>query len=827
MRLLLLLLFFSFQVSLLSGQTDLNYNPNEIQAAINKLNVLGSVLYIAAHPDDENQGLLTYMSKGRNYRTAYLSLTRGDGGQNLLGPEKGALFGVIRTQELIAARKIDGARQFFSRAIDFGYSKTAKETLSKWDRETILSDVVKVIRKFKPDIIITRFTEINGGHGHHLSSAILAEEAFHAAADPTRFPEQLEILNTWQAKRIFWNTWQPNKTRPTSASPILSLDLGTYSSLHGMSFREIASKSRSMHKSQGFGSSPPRGVSPDYYELTAGDSANNDLMDGIETSWKRIEGSEDIQNQINKINQKFNLQNPQSIIPDLVNLYKILLQKESSFWIEAKKKEVQNLLQMCSGLWLESIAFDESVTPGKSIKIKSAIINRSAFLVKLNSIKLSYLEKETVNQQLEENKPTTLISTVTIPKDARFTQPYWLENKPGETMFNVNDEFSGQPEGPPKLHAEINLSFNDVKLEFVVPVEYRWNDPEDGEQFKPVVILPDVSLSFNENVFVFKDKKYRQINAVVKAKRDSVSGLLKPEIPKGWEIEPHEFQFELTKKNEQSTFAFKIRPGNNAENGIVKLVATTGDSKFYDEVIEINYPHIPVQTVLQQAETKLVKLAVNVPELKIAYIMGSGDEIPQALQQIGISVELLSDEDLINANYAQYDAVVCGVRAFNTREKLGLYQKRISEYVEKGGTWIVQHNTRFGIQVAQIGPFPFVSRGRDRISEEDAEMDFLKPAHIVFNYPNKIVDSDFDGWVQERGTYLAESWQGKLSPLLAGNDHGEPAKLGSLLYAHHGKGVFIFSALSMFRQLPAGVPGAYRLFVNMISAKQKQELINH
>ncbi len=823
MRLFILFLLLVFQVNSIFGQTDIKYSSNQIQSALNKLNVLGSVMYIAAHPDDENQGILTYMSKGRNYRAAYLSLTRGDGGQNLLGSEKGALLGVIRTQELLAARKLDGAQQFFSRAIDFGYSKTIDETMTKWDHKTILGDVVKVIRQFRPDIIITRFTETRGGHGHHLSSAKITKEAFYAAADPKQFPEQLKKLKPWQTKRIFWNSFQPNRRRSASAPPILSLDLGEFSPLHGVSFREIAAKSRSNHKTQGFGASPVRGTSLDYFELTAGDTAfTDDVMNGIETSWKRVGQNGEIQKQISSLSDKFDPQNPQMLIPELLNLYKALEKMENSFWIEIKKNEVKEILQMCSGLWLESIAFDEAVTPKSTVKIKTTVLNRSGFPVKLKQIKMKYSKTDTlINHILNENISKSLISKITIPKNADLSQPYWLENNPGETMFNIKGEFTGKPEGKPAIETKIILVFDQTEIDFTIPVEYRWNDPKDGEQYKPFVIIPDVSISFSEKVFVFKDNSSREIKAMVRAKKDDVSGKLKAIMPKGWNVEPAEHRFNLANQDEQATFTFKIKPDKNSKNGVVKLIAESGDAKFQNEVIEVNYPHIPAQTVLQPAEAKLVKLEISVPEKKIAYIMGSGDEIPQALQQIGLSVDLISDDDLISIDYSKYDAVVCGIRAFNTRENLDLYQKRILDFVENGGTWIVQHNTRFGIQVAQMGPYPITAQGRDRISEEDAKMEMLLPSHTIFNFPNTITDADFDDWVMERGTYLAESWQGKLYPLLAGHDKGEPSKLGSLLYANHGKGVFIFSAISWFRQLPAGVPGAYRLFVNLISAKQK------
>ncbi|MCB0282001.1 MAG: PIG-L family deacetylase [Calditrichaeota bacterium] len=805
----------------LFAQHNVKYNSEEIQLALNKLNVLGSVLYIAAHPDDENQAFLSYMAKGRLYRTAYMSLTRGDGGQNLLGSEKGALLGVIRTQELLAARRIDGAQQFFSRAIDFGYSKSVKETLHKWDRDKILADIVKVIRIFKPDVIVTRFNENNGGHGHHLSSAVLAKEAFFAAGDPNRFPEQLEELDVWQPKRIYWNSWRNPEQKP-GTPPLLELNFGAYNPLLGLSYQEIASKSRTMHKTQGFGSTPYRGDATNNFEYTAGDTAYHDLFDGIETSWHRVPESTLIEKAIQEILIRYDHQNPEASLPLLVRLYNMLEKQTQTFWINEKKNEVKELIRMCSGLWLEANAQTAAVTPGENVTIRLNSLNRSDYDLSLRKVSVAYSSDSLFNEPLLNNKSFAFSKEIRIPDTAAYSQPYWLEKPASETMFNVSDkEFKGAPQSLPAVSAVFGIQMGKTYLEYSVPVEYQWNDPTAGEQYKPFSIEPAIGISLPEESYVFAGQDEHEISVTLHANRDHISGTLRPELPENWEIRPASAEFNFSRKGEEFVCHFKVKPLAAAQNGFITFFADADGKIYSDEIIRLNYPHIPEQVVLKPARAHLVKPDIIVPEKRVAYIMGSGDEIPQALEQIGIKVDLISDDQLASVDYNVYDTVICGVRAFNTRENLGILQSRIMDYVAQGGTWIVQHNTRFGIQVDRIGPYPFVSHGRDRISEEDADIEILDPNHPVFNYPNKITQSDFKGWIQERATYMAESWEGKLYPLLSGHDEGESAKLGGLLYAPYGKGVFIFTALSWFRQLPAGVPGAYRLFVNLICAGDK------
>lgn len=818
-RFFIIILFFStiFYFPAILKADKPSTSSADIHQALNKLKVLGSVLYIAAHPDDENTSVLAYMAKGRLLRTAYLSLTRGSGGQNLLGNEKGDLLGVLRTQELLSARRIDGGEQFFSRAIDFGYSKRADETLEKWGREKILSDVVRIIRYFRPDVIITRFSETRGGHGHHISSAILAKEAFIAAADPQRFPEQLKEVAPWQAKRIFWNTRAPS-------DQALSIDVGTYDPLLGQSYAEFAAASRSMHKSQGFGVSPNRGTQITQFDLMAGDSANSDLFEGIDLTWKRIGNGEKVEKDIDKIINQFDPQNPAESVPQLLTLYQYLTELPHNYWVNIKIREVNELVRLCSGLWLESIVLKEGCSPGMTIDVRSMVVNRSSIPMKLKQVEIMYSTNDTLlNHSLEWNTPFSFKSSIRIPENAPYTQPFWLHQTHAGNVYQLDSpDQLYRPASPPALATKFNIAIDDIVLTYEIPVRYRWNDAIKGERFRPFIIRPELSAQIDQPTYLFNDGKSREVKVKIGSKEKNLKGDLRLTTPAGWRVAPESIPFSLADAGDQTLFRFEITPDEYAVDGQLILQAHAYGKTYKHHVIQIDYEHIPVQTVLQPASARLVNLDIEVLPGKIGYVMGSGDEIPQCLSQLGYEVHLLTDDDLEMSDLSVYDAVICGIRAFNTRKALNRLQKSLLDYTEKGGTWIVQHNTRFGFKVEQIGPYPFSTSGRDRISEEDAPIQILAPDHPVMNYPNKITEDDFDGWIQERGLYFADSWQGKLYPLLSGNDKNEPSKLGGLLYARFGEGVFIFTAYSWFRQLPAGVPGAYRIFVNMISAKGKR-----
>lgn len=796
-------------------------SASEIKIALQKLNTLGSVLYIAAHPDDENTAVLSYFSYGQKLRTGYLALTRGDGGQNLIGSEQSELLGVIRTQELLAARRIDGAEQFFSRAIDFGYSKSPNETLEIWDKQKILSDVVWVIRKFKPDIIITRFpTTGEGGHGHHTASAILALEAFHLAADPNIFPEQLEFVSTWQPKRIFWNAWLPQYNDSYKDSTgIIPLNIGEYDPLLGKSYVELAALSRTMHKSQGFGAEGRRGEFYNYFKLMDGEPAQNDLLENIDLSWARVNGSEKVAQLLMDAEQKFNPDNPSSILDILFEAYSEMQKLDDSYWREIKLKELSEIIRACSGLWMEAITNDYNTYPNANVNLATGIVNRSNVPIILKSIFLSASnELIKLDTNLENGKFIKNEFELHIPDTIQYSQPYWLTQKPSKGSFNVEkqDEI-GLPEKPSPLTASFILSFNGVEISYQIPVLFRWVDQVEGEKYRAIEITPPVTVNIKDKVYLFADDNPKQIEVSITNHKDSTAGKLLLNIPVGWKVEPVDYDFFLTKRNEEKIFSFQIYPPLNEETVDISAMVKIDEKTYSKSLTHIDYSHIPIQTLVLEAKSKFIRLHINKSIQNIGYIMGSGDEIPDYLRQLGYNCSLLTDADIEQNDLTSFDAIISGIRAYSTREKLINLQPKILDYIFKGGTFLSQYNTNRDILI-NPGPYPF-NISRERVTVEDSPVNILKPEHSILNSPNKITITDFDNWIQERGLYFADKWNDKYETILGFNDPGEKEQDGGVLISKYGKGTFIYTGLSFFRQIPAGVPGAVKLFINLISFK--------
>ena len=473
--------------------------------------------------------------------------------------------------------------------------------------------------------------------------------------------------------------------------------------------------------------------------------------------------------------------------------------------------------------WLESIVWQEGISPGQKIDVRSTAVKRSDVPVQIEKITVTYDQTDTLlNKNLELYKSFTVKNTVTIPADAAYTQPFWLRKPATENMFTLTgNEYIGLADNAPALTARFHIIINNTKLYYDLPVRYRWTDAVKGEQFRPFIIRPALNVAVENATYVFTPNMTQRINISLEAKEKSQNGQVYLDMPAGWRSEPQQLPFNFSTAGETGSFTFEVTADEGAQDGNLLVKVLSANREFTHRIIKIDYDHTGTQTVLMPAKSRLVNLNVKIEPRKIGYIMGSGDDIPQALVQLGYAVDLLSDSELQTGDLSVYDVIICGIRAFNTREILGKMQQRLIDFVDNGGTWVVQHNTRFGSQVKQIGPYPFQVTGRDRISQEDAPIRILMPEHSVMNYPNQISDTDFNNWIQERGLYFADSWEGKLYPLLSGNDRGEPSKLGGLLYAPYGKGVFIYTAYSWFRQLPSGVPGAYRLFVNILSARGK------
>ena len=821
-----LLLILSVQLSILcTAQTPKTYNSSEILLQLKKLNVLGSVLYIAAHPDDENNTLLPYLANEKLYRTAYLSLTRGDGGQNLIGDEQGVELGLIRTQELLAARRIDGAEQYFSRAYEFGFSKNADEALKIWDREKILADVVWVIRQYQPDVIIKRFPgDARAGHGHHAASAILADEAYIAAADPNRFPEQFQYgVKPWQAKRIMWNTFNFGGNNTTNEDQ-LKIDIGGFNPLIGKSYGEIGAEARTMHKSQGEGRPRRRGQIFEYFATTAGDAPkNNDLMDGIVIDWKRINGGEAIGPMINDIIKNYKSDQPELSVPALVNVYKAIKNLQAENWRNKKLAEVQDLIEACSALYVEATSSQQNVVQGDSLKISFLLNKRTAINAVLKSISIENFDS-TFSASLSTNQ-NLVINKSLLVADKPISQPYWLEYPLQGGTFEVKDQLKiGKAENDPSFQVRMMVNIEGEDMIIKRPVQYRVVDPVKGDTYQPIAVLPKLELSYSSDNFISINGAPAKARIDFKSNStDSTGYSIVQQYSKKWDNDQPFFRYnpKADKDNfKQTEFSTRTSETNTTEEVHVK----TSNSKFDGYTKTISYDHIPAITYFPKAKANLVKLDIKIVGKKIGYIVGAGDKVPQALEQMGYSVKILTEADLYEENLKQYDAIITGIRAYNIYEYLTNKNEVLKRYVENGGNLIVQYikSNQVGQKKVVSGPYPFTIDAGTRITEEDATVNFLLPEHAVLNYPNKITAKDFEGWVQERSTYQAVKLDEHYEMPLGMNDKGEKQSSGSLAIAKYGKGNFVYASLVFFRELPAGVPGAYRLMANLIALQKNK-----
>ncbi|WP_296384677.1 PIG-L family deacetylase [Winogradskyella sp.] len=830
---LCLLLFLSTTFSL-QAQQPKKLNSSEIYEAVQKLNVLGSVLYIAAHPDDENTRLISYMSNQVKARTAYLSLTRGDGGQNLIGPEIRELLGVIRTQELLAARRVDGGEQRFTRANDFGYSKHPDETLEIWNKDDVLADVVWAIREFKPDIIINRFDHRRAGrtHGHHTSSAMLSMEAFDLANDATKYSSQLELTETWQPKRLFYNTsWWRYGSREefdkVDKSNMLNFNIGVYYPSKGMSNNEVASLASSSHLCQGFGRLTTRGEQQEYIEFLKGDPLkdnNDDVFAGIDTSWNRIEGGQAIETIMSSIENNFNFVNPSSHLPQLLEAYKLLQNVKDKHWKTIKTKELKTIIEACTGLYLEVSATSPQASPNSNVELKMEVLNRSKAKINLVSYNLSTLQNGIAkNMELPANQRLNFEEGITIPNNMAYTAPYWLNTQSTLGMYSVEyQDLIGLPETPRAVFVDFNLNIEGTPITITKPVVYRYSKPDKGELYRPFEIIPEVSASISDEVFIFENDQQKEIEIKVKAGRGNIDGYVQMAYPNDWSVYPQKQKIDIANKGDIQKVVFTIIPPKNKSDGLITPMVNLNGEFFTDELIEIDYAHIPFQTVLMPSESKVVRLDIEKRGNNIGYIEGAGDVVPESLRQIGYNVTIIKPEQISPENLFNFDAIVVGIRAYNIVDELNFKQKFLLDYVKEGGNLVIQYNTSRRLKVDNLAPYD-LKLSRDRVTDENALVRILEPNHPILNFPNKITTQDFEGWVQERGLYFPNEWSEEFTPLLAANDKGESSKEGALLVAKYGKGNYIYTGLSFFREFPAGVSGAYRLFANLLSAGKEDK----
>lgn len=831
----------------------------DIYQQLKKLNVLGSVLYIAAHPDDENNGLLPYLAKEKLYRTAYLSLTRGDGGQNLIGPEQGIELGMIRTHELMAARAIDGSEQYFSTAYEFGFSKSADEALRIWDRERVLRDVVWMIRKFQPDIIVARFPgDERAGHGHHAASAIIANEAFEAAADSQKFPEQFKYgLKPWKAKRILWNTFNFGRTNTTGDNQ-LKVEVGAFNPLLGKSYGELGGEARSMHKSQAEGRPRRRGEVFEYFVTTGGDSAKTDIMEGINTDWSRLKVDtliqttnaqgkqvsipinnkvdvDSIQFLLQQLLQQYDFRSPEKSVPALVKLYRKIdkLKTSDQVWKMQKLKELKEIIEFASALFVEAYTQQEAALKGDSVRVNYFMNKRSNVAIKIQSVKLADQQDTTVMISTEKNKNYQFTKVLVPTLGPEMTQPYWLR-KPRENdgMFVVEDQLEvGKFWNDPLYHVVFTVDIEGSLFEFKKPVMYKYVDAERGELYQPFIIVPHVELYMNPSVVLLNVKDENGKN-----RSDSMlhvvyrSNFTHPGLVTDLNIRQEAVKSVIAgekrsfTKGQRQIIDVPISKVYNSKAPVKYLEATIrilmpeGKAlNFSDYFKSIRYDHIPNIHYAFRDYVKVIDTEIKVRGKKIGFIPGSGDVMPEALKQMGYEVKILDDASVTDEGLKDLDAIVTGVRAYNIHEWLTGKYDVMMRYVQNGGNLIVQYNrNQGGVLNPKIGPYPF-QISSTRVTEEDAVVKFVQPQHSVLNYPNIITQADFNDWVQERSTYQADQFIGKYEAPLGMNDKGERESTGSLITTKYGKGNFAYVSLVMFRQLPAGNPGAFKILANLIA----------
>jgi LmbE family N-acetylglucosaminyl deacetylase len=846
-----------------------------IRYSLAKLNVLGSVLMIGAHPDDENNAVLAYLSRGLKLRTGYLSCTRGEGGQNLLGQEQGALLGVLRTQELLAARRDDGGSQYFTRAIDFGFTTSPEETFANWGREKTLADIVWVIRQQEPDVIILSFSGTpSDGHGHHQASAILGKEAFEAAADSARFPDQLKWVKPWRARRLMRLRFAPlpnpgakpadteqapgpgrggNSNPPPTTSavtgrgpgrgpdpfpnqPVVQVDVGDYDPIIGRSYREIGVISRNEHRSQGQGAPLVYGDAQNLLAFVAGEQPSKNVFDGIDTTWARVSGGTKAGELLAEAQRDFDDRHPENVVPSLMEARAIVapLALIGQQWAKWKLEDIDEAIALAAGVRVEAESDAAAFIPGGTAKVTLTALNRSPLPISLSGVHVSGwndADATLKNKTLSFNKPEVATVNLPVSKTQPYSQPYWLREPHEPGSYTIPDQsLIGRAENSPEVMARFDFVLNSSTFSLTRPLHYRAADPSKGQYIWPVVVEPPFSIDLPASNFVYPAGAPHEFTFEIRALAPNQSGEARLELPRGWKTSPSSVPFSMKEAGLAQEARFRIIPpaGASTETGRFKVIAKSATGVEISSGVDfMNYSHIPAQTVLTPGDGKLSATPLKVLAHRVGYVMGSSDRVPEALIQMGCQVDLLDEKDLSSGNLSQYDAIVTGVRAYSVRPDLRAAQQRLLEYTRNGGTLVVQYNNgadaRISPSVADaldhLGPYPFTF-GRDdaRVTNENSVVKVLLPNSPILNVPNKITAADFEGWVQERGLYFSNKWDAKYETPIETHDAGKPELPGGMLYTRYGKGAYIFTAYSWFRELPAGVPGAYRIFANLISA---------
>lgn len=797
----------------------------EIYQKLQKVAFLGKVMYVAAHPDDENTNVISHFANHVHATTAYLSLTRGDGGQNLIGPQLREALGVIRTQELLAARAIDGGEQWFTRANDFGYSKNPKETFTFWEKDKLLHDVVWAFRKFKPDIIINRFDHRTPGttHGHHTTSAMISVEAFDVVADTAVFPEQLKYTATHQPKAVYLNksSWffKNKQDFEASVTQDISINVGNYYPSLGKSNTEIAALSRSQHKSQGFGTLSSRGERKEYFELIKGKKSTTDFFEGIDTTWKRTKGGAIVAEMLSELLADFNFTTPSANVTELLKIHKKITQLEDSYWKSEKLPLLETTIINCLGIYLNAYTNTAKITPTDSLQINIEAVNRSTYPVTLNGV---YFNSKQLgkSQNLNNNQVYTDQSKVTFP-NKKYTTPYYLTKEFSLGMYTVADKTNiGLPETTSPFSVTFKLDVDGYSISQQKPIQYKYRDRVAGEVYEPLFNVPEISVRPEKDLVLFPKQNEKEIKVSLLAATKDQKGTLSIDVPDNWITQPEKINFSITKGNEQS-FSFKVIPPLDAASTTAKITAITTNGNSYSNYAEhIEYTHIPKQQIIHKSEVRLINFSVNTGNKKIAYIQGAGDSVDTNLSQLGFEITTINATDFYATDLSSFDVIILGIRALNKFPQLLTNKNKFHSFVKAGGTVIVQYTTKpyRGSMAPTNSFFPYnFTLSRKRVTDENASVTFLAPKHQVLNTPNKITTNDFDDWVQERGLYFPDQWGKEFTPILGMHDVDEPETKGSLLVSDYGEGHFVYTGISFFRELPKGVTGAYKLLVNIIN----------
>ena len=815
--------------------------------SLRRLSTTGSVLCITAHPDDENNALMTLLSRGKGYRVGLLTVTRGDGGQNEIGPELFEALGVVRTEELASVHRFDHVQQFFTRAYEFGYSFSVEETFEKWGREQILSDIVRVIRTFRPTVILTLSPSGEGGGQHHQASAQLAAEAFQKSGDPTCFPEQIEEgLRPWRPLRLFQSHGPGMEGREVGGD--VQIDLGGFDPLLGETYAEFGAQARSQHRTQGMNVLPQPGPMSTSYYLASSlvDSSHlqgsfftgiNVSLDALSKSDSQLESSVTLlEGYVNWAVESFARADYDSalraVMTGLESIRKMekttrdpealfLLGKEEQDFLEAAEK----------GAFVDADALvtggsDGTVAPGGTVQAQVRCFPRTNMPVQLLGVQLTTPEGWTV--QPEGSGEHRWDFKIDVPADAQLSGPYWSLDTPGVDRYSVEPGFTGTEDWrPPFVKALIRYRIYGVEGVCVRVLRYRWFDPEFGlERRMELKVVPRFSVRISPSlaiVPVTQPKSHVFEVTVRKEGAGTATAELRLRGGSGWTVSPVVSSLQFGDGKEVQVRRFTVSPPARVKPGKVQLEAVLqSDGKEYQQGIQwISYSHIQPRILLKPATASLDAFDVRLPAgLRVGYIMGVGDEVGKATEQLGADVTYLTREDLEFGNLSQYDVIVTGVRAYLNRDDLIANNQRLLDYVRQGGHLVVQYN-KYEFLARPFSPYPLtIHRPHDRVTVEESPVKILEPNHPIFRQPNRIGESDWNGWVQERGLYFLGEWDSHYTPLLELRDpwpYNDKPKRGALVVADYGKGTYIYTGLAFFRQLPAGVPGAYRLWANLIA----------